>query len=186
MRNHRVSLMALLLLVLPLLGFTPFTEVQDVCPSCPRPTNDAVIMKSGQSIWCDVIGENDDFYVLERHGELRAALKSEVESVKWGQGRGTESMRSGDAILLKNNVLYFGSILSEDPGVQFTIQTQIHKQIPAVNMVQSVHKGQRLYTFRPAAPPPPKPAAAPAPTKTDKPKPKAKPAKAVPAKKGDQ
>jgi hypothetical protein len=165
--SRYLSVLALLFLALPLAAFADFTEVTEVCPSCTRPTADVVVLTSGAQVWCNVLAENDDYYVLERFGELRAAFKSEVGSIHWGPGRSAAELPSGDQILLKNDVLYHGTILSEDPGHSFTIQSLTAKQTPAVNMIRSVHKGKHAYSFQQAA----LPAAAPA---------KAAPAKAQP------
>jgi hypothetical protein len=156
MPNQRKYFIFIVTLAIPLAGFSPFTETQSVCPECPRPTKDTVVLKSGSRIWCNVLAENDDYYVLERFGELRAAFKSEVESVNWGPKRSSADLQLGDQILLKNDVLYFGSILSEDPGNFFTIQSQYNKQIPSVNMIRSVHKGGKPYAFQSTLPNAPK------------------------------
>jgi hypothetical protein len=159
---RRACSLVLLLLVVPLAGFTNFGEVSDVCPACGKPTKDVVVLKSIGPVWCNVIAENDDYYVVERFGEVRAALKSEVESVRWGSGRSATSLEKADQILLKNNLVYNGQILSEDPGRFFTMQCPNFKQTPWVNMVKSVHKAGQPYAF--AAPLPPKVAPAAQPT----------------------
>jgi hypothetical protein len=172
--------LVLVLAAVALAGFTPFTEVQNVCPTCEHPEyRDIVVLREGGNVWCNVVADNDEYYVLERHGELRAAQKSEVRKVEWGRGRGAESVGAGDQILLKNNVLYHGTILSEDPGTSFLIETPNGKQKPAVSAIASVHKAKRAYSFKLAPAPPPAPAAKPAPAPAAKPVPSAKPAPAA-------
>jgi hypothetical protein len=168
--------LTLLLLAAPLAGFADFTEVQSVCPTCERPTKDVVVLKAGGTVWCNVVAENDDYWVLERFGELRAAMKSEVASVRWGHGRSAASLEPSDQILLTNDVVYSGTIQGEEPGIRFIIQTPLQKQTPSVRLIRSVHKAKHAVEFQKAAPPaPPKPVvvpkAAPAPARA---KPKAK------------
>jgi hypothetical protein len=164
----------LLLLAAPLAGFADFTEVQSVCPTCEHPTKDIVVLKSGATVWCNVVAENDDYWVLERFGELRAAFKSEVSSVRWGHGRSASSLEPADQILLTNDVVYNGTVQGEEPGIRFIIQTPLQKQTPSVRLIRSVHKAKHAIDFQKAPPPPPpKPAFTPKPAPV-KAKPKAK------------
>jgi hypothetical protein len=138
--RHRLMLATLLPLLLVLWGFTPFTKVTNVCPKCKQPPSDVVVLTNGYQVPCTVIAQNDDYYILARHGELRAAEKAEVSSVRWRSGSGPAALGSGDQILLKNGVLLHGAIGDTVPGRYFTIQVGTLKHIAWVSQIKTVHR----------------------------------------------
>lgn len=159
---------SLLLIGLPLsvllLGFTPFTPVTNVCPACPTAKTDVVAFTSGLKVACTVVAQNSDFYVLERFGEYRHALKTEVAQVEWKDPAGSSTVGTGDQILTKNNVLYHGSIIQEQQGRYFIIQVGGLQHTIWHSQIRNVYKGGTAYTFESAASAPaaPAPAAPPA------------------------
>jgi len=136
-----------LLALLPLLaGFTPFTQVTNVCPACRRPQTDVVQLTSGEQIACRVVAQNDDYYVLQRNGELRAAFKSEIASLKWKGGAGAASLGTGDQILQQNGVVLHGAVLQEQAGRYYVIQVGTIKHTVWASQVKSVHKAGKRVT----------------------------------------
>jgi hypothetical protein len=133
-------LAAALPLALFLWGFTPFTKVTNVCPKCKQPPNDVVVLTNGYRITCTVIAQNNDYYVVTRHGELRAAEKAEVSSVRWKTGTGPGSLGIGDQILLKNGVLLHGTISDAVAGRYFMIQVGTLKHVAWVSQIKTVHR----------------------------------------------
>ena len=156
MRNKRL-LLVFLPLLLCLWGFTPFTQVQNVCPKCPKPARfDVVVLTTSVNAPCKVVAQNADYYVLERYGELRPVLKSEVTSIEWKDKKAgaPNNLTIGDQILTKNNVVYHGSITGEQKGRYFEIQVGNLKHVVWYSQIQSVHRGGVVYPFS-AAPPVP-------------------------------
>jgi hypothetical protein len=144
--HHRWPLLLGLLSFPFLLGFTPFTPVVNVCPKCPAPKTDLVALTSGLKIPCRIIAQTSDFYVIARHGELRAVEKTLVWQVKWRDAAAGASLASGDQILQKNGVVLHGTITDEQPGRFFIIQVGTAKHVVWMSQIQSVHKAGKPYT----------------------------------------
>ena len=164
MRTKRSLILAALPLCLLLWGFIPFTPVTNVCPTCPKAKTDIVVMVTGQSVVCSVVAQNDHFYVLEYFGEYRAALKTEVSKVEWKDPNGAAAIGTGDQLLTRNNILYHGSIVQEEPGRFFIIQVGNLQHTIWSSQVQNAYKGGTPYAFvgGPTAPAAVQPAATPA------------------------
>jgi hypothetical protein len=97
-------------------GFRPFTDVPTVCTTCEPDKYDTVTLKDGTVVRAWVVAENPLFYVLERHGELRAALREQVSKVSKTSQRSSDERRAvaesfKDQVLLDNGVVLAGTIL---------------------------------------------------------------------------
>lgn len=149
----------LLITVLPLVfflwGFTPFTTTTNICPKCPKAKADVVSLTTGLKITCNVLAQNNDYYVLEWRGELRAVMRSEVQGIEWKEEGGAAKLGTGDQILTKNNIVYHGAIVQEQQGRLFVIQVGSLKHTIWHSQIQSVHKGGTPYSLTPAVTPAP-------------------------------
>jgi len=152
MARARWWLLLALPLSLPLLGFTPFSEVSNVCPKCPPAKTDLVVLVSGTKIACRVLAQNDDYYVLSRHGEQRAVMKAEVSKVKWRSADGASSLGTGDQILQKNGVVLHGAVVEEGGGRFYVIQVGTIKHVVWVSQIQSLHRAGKAVTLGTATP----------------------------------
>lgn len=122
------------------MAFAPFSEVRNVCPRCPAAPNDLIVLMSKARVSCRVVAQNVDYYVVERLGEVRAVLKSEIASIR--RLKKDESTPStGDQILLKNEVLLHGTITDEKKGLYLTISVQGKPQVAWFDQIKSVHRG---------------------------------------------
>ena len=137
----------------PLLcGFVQFTHVRNVCPKCPKVQKlDVVVLNNSTRIECSVLAQNNQYYVLQRYGELRAALKTEVSKIEWKDKKPPPNLHLGDQILTSNNVVYHGTITGEQRGRYFEIQVGTHKHLVWHSQVTSVHRGGVPYQFQRAA-----------------------------------
>jgi hypothetical protein len=138
--RQRSLLAAVLPLVLFLWGFTPFTKVTNVCPKCKQPPSDVVVLNNGFQIPCRLIAQNNDYYVVARHGEHRAVPKAEVSSIRWKSGSGPSDLATGDQILLKNGVLLHGTIGDVVGGRHITIQVGTLRHVAWNSQIKSVHR----------------------------------------------
>lgn len=150
MQRKLLLIVATLSVALLLCGFTSFTQVRNVCPTCPKTTKtDVVLLSSGMRLECSVVAQNAEYYVLERYGELRAALKTEVKSIQWKAKAGAPTnLNIGDQILTTNNVVYHGTITGEQKGRYFEIQVGTRKHLVWYSQIKSVHRGGAPYQFR--------------------------------------
>jgi hypothetical protein len=149
-------------LALLLWGFTPFTQVQNVCPDCPKAKSDVVELNTGLKIRCTVAGQNQDYYILDRFGEYRAVAKTEVKNITWKEEGGLAKLGAGDQIITKNNIVYHGAIVQEQPGRYFVIHVGDLKHSIWHSQIKSVYKGGNPYPLTAGG-------AAPAPTPTPAP-----------------
>lgn len=94
------------------MGFTPFTPVTNVCATCKQTPADIVTV-GAEKIRGKVVGENPAFYVVVRNNEARAIPRSEVQGIEWASGSKPPSVTSADQILLKNGVVFSGSIVED-------------------------------------------------------------------------
>lgn len=153
-RRKILFIVASLSAALMLCGFTSFTPVRNVCPKCPKTRKaDVVVLNTGMRVECSVLAQNNDYYVLQRYGELRAALKSEVKTVEWQNKTPSANLTVGDQILTTNNVVYHGTVTGEQKGRYFEIQVGTLKHLVWYSQVKSVHRGGVPYQFRLAATP---------------------------------
>ncbi len=160
MRAKRSLFLAILPLCLLLWGFVPFTPVTDVCPTCPKAKTDVVVMLTGLKVPCSVVAQNAHFYVLEWYGEYRVALKTEVSKIEWKDPNGASAIGTGDQLLTKNNILYHGSIVKEEPGRYFVIQVGNLQHTIWHSQVQNAYKGGQPFAVAGAQPAAAQPAAA--------------------------
>lgn len=93
--------------------FKPFTPVKNVCPECEQPKADEFEFNNAQKVRGTVVGENNDFYVMLRYGEVRAVPKSMVRNVSWADGSKPSGLSGMDQILLKNGHVFSGTIIKE-------------------------------------------------------------------------
>ncbi len=144
---------AILIAALPFtLGMTPFTEVTNVCPGCPQGKRDIVALTSGTKVACTVVAQNNDYYVVARHGEYRAVEKNEVSSVKWRGEGGAATLGTGDQILTKSGNVLHGAIVEEQAGRFLVIQVGTLKHVVWLSQIKSAHKGGKPYDLpQPAA-----------------------------------
>lgn len=107
-------------------NFQPFSTVENVCPECESMDFDAVEMNDGQTVRCNVVAENDDFFVLERFGEVRAVSASQVKAIEWTDGEKPGNLRSQDQVVLNNGHVLTGSVVDESdkPG-HFQIESSV-------------------------------------------------------------
>jgi len=99
-------------------AFRPFSDVKDVCPTCDPERFDRIALKSGGTVKAWVVAENPIFYVLERFGELRAAMRDQVSDVTLSKQRSrgerhTISESYKDQILLDDGMVFAGTITEE-------------------------------------------------------------------------
>jgi len=139
-------LVAVVLLTLLLTGFTPFTRVVNVCPKCPAPKTDVLVLANGFRVEGNVVAQNESFYVVERFGEYRAAMKNEVARVEWKDRGGPANLGTGDQILLGNGVVLHGAITDEKVGRYFEIQVGSLRHVVWHSQVNSVFKGGSRYS----------------------------------------
>lgn len=136
-------------------GFTPFTPVKNVCPTCKAPPKfDVVKLVGGNEIKCNVVGQNPEYYILERFGEYRSALKTEVQAVEWSGGK-PKKLVAGDQIILKNGLTFHGAIVGEQKDRNFTIQVGPRKVIVWNTQIEALYKKgvkQELTAPAPAKP----------------------------------
>jgi len=130
-------------LAVPLLAaFTPFTETPNVCPSCAVSSAHVVVLKSGDRIPCEVVAQNDDFYVLKWHSEYRAAERSEVDKIDW-KGTDPASLPSGHQIRDRDGVLYHGKIIDRNDRF-LIIEGDGFRHTVWIPQIRDVHRGGHL------------------------------------------
>ncbi|HKA87742.1 MAG TPA: hypothetical protein VKE22_08765 [Haliangiales bacterium] len=125
--------------VLPFLAaWKPFTQVTNVCPSCKVPSAHVVVLKDGTTIPCEVVAQNDDFWVLKWHSEYRAAERSEVDHIDW---RGTDpaSLKLTDQIRDKDGLVYQGGIIEQNDRF-FVIEGDGFRHTIWMPQILDVHK----------------------------------------------
>lgn len=160
MRTKRSLLLAILPLSLLLWGFVPFSQVTDVCPTCPKAKTDVVVFNTGLKVPCSVVAKNAHFYIVEWYGEYRAALLSEVTNIEWKDPNGANAIGTGDQLLTKNNILYHGSIVKEEPGRYFVIQVGSLQHTVWHSQVMNAYKAGVPYALTGPQPAAAQPAAA--------------------------
>ncbi len=98
---------------LPAFAWEPFTVVTNVCETCVQAPGDVVTLSNGTKIRGQVVGENNDFWVVVRYTEARAIPKREVQSIEWANKTKPFEVTSTDQILLKNGVVLNGKIIQD-------------------------------------------------------------------------
>ena len=122
--------------------FKPFTPVKNVCPTCPQKGYDRIELKDGQVIEAVVFAENPAYYVLGKHGELRAEARDKVSKID----RSADAVRQEgheDQILLKNGVVFSGKIVNEhEKNGMFEIR------IPTLRPTVYAYKSQIVNVYK--------------------------------------
>ena len=133
------TLLAVLLLVtsfsLPAFAWAPFTAFTSVCDSCKQEPADVVTLANGTKIRGQVVGEGPTFWVVVRYTEARAIPKGEVQGIEWMNKNKPASVTNSDVILLKNGVVFSGSIVAD-------------KQKPALLQIKSSFLDQTHIVFK--------------------------------------
>ena len=146
MRARHLSV--LILAALPFLaGFKHFSETNNVCPSCKIPSRDVVVLKGGVRVPCEVVAENQDYYVLYWHSEFRAADRSEVASIEWEGGK-VRSVTSADQIRDTSDLVYSGKLTDKNERFLTISEGQISHTIWMPFVKDAHQQGQRLKLAR--------------------------------------
>ena len=144
--GHREALSETPLLacaVLPFLAaFKPFTETTNVCPSCAGPSPHLVVLKTGDRIPCEVVAQNEDFYVLRWHSEYRPADRSEVDKIEW-KGTDPASLPLTDQIRDRDGFVYQGKIIDQNERY-FVIEGDGFRHTLWIPQIRDVHKAGRV------------------------------------------
>ena len=122
----------------------PFSKVTDVCPTCAKPAQDVLTLGDGTELQARVVAENDDFFVVERHGEVRSVSKSSGMRVAWANSREPVGLSSQDQIVLNNGHILTGSLVEEkDKPALYRLQSSLNTQTYIVfkDQVRSLYKG---------------------------------------------
>lgn len=93
--------------------YEPFTDVEDVCPDCEKPDADELEMADGTTLRGTVVGENTDFYVVVRYGEVRAIPTNAVDSITWADGSKPSGLSDKDQVVLDSGHVVSGTIVDE-------------------------------------------------------------------------
>ena len=149
-RGRRESLSETPLLVcavLPFLAaFKPFTETNNVCPSCAVASPHLVVLKSGDRIPCEVVAQNDDFYVLRWHSKYRPADRFEVS--RRSTGRDTIPTRS----LVPQTAIGMASCIRasiiDQTERYFVIEGDGFRHTLWIPQIRDVHKAGRMVRLK--------------------------------------
>jgi len=122
--------------------FEGFTDFESVCPSCEKPASDVVELTGGEKVRCTVVAANEDFWVVERYGEIRAIPDREVASTTYADEQPPSDLRSQAQIVLKNGSVLTGSIVDESdkPG-----HYQLKSSVGDVSFVVFKERAKALY-----------------------------------------
>jgi hypothetical protein len=133
-----------LIAALALSGFTPFSQVRNVCPRCPGPAADRVVLESGAQLDCQVVAQNVDSYIVERFGELRVVEKAQVASLKLREEIKVDA--TADQVVLKSGVVFSGRLVDEAKDRYFVLEMNGRRHVAWTSTVRRVYKGgQRHY-----------------------------------------
>ncbi len=106
--------------------FESFSEVENVCPDCDRPPADEVALRGGETIRGTIVAKNEDFWVVERYGEVRGIPEGEVESTSFEDDSRPSDLQSQDQIVLKNGHVLTGEITDEsDEPPHYEIESSV-------------------------------------------------------------
>lgn len=100
-----------------LAAFRPFTPINSVCPQCPE-KGDRLVFPDGKVVVAEVVGKNQDGYILQKFGELRFVQFPEISKVEWASGAEPRGLDGYDQILLKNKeqTVLHGQLLAIEAG----------------------------------------------------------------------
>lgn len=137
-----VSMMAMAGTAAAQVSYEPFSEVENACPDCDKPAADEITLDNGETIRGTIVAKNDDFWVVERYGEVRAIPNGKIKSTSFEDGSRPSNLESQDQIVLPNGHVLTGEIVDESdkPG-----HFQIESSILNVSYVVFKKKAQALY-----------------------------------------
>jgi len=100
-----------------LCGFRPFSQVTTVCPACPE-KGDRLVLPDGKVLVADVIGKNQDGWIVQKYGEVRFIQTKELAKIEWQAGAEPRGLDGHDQILLKGDdqKILHGVIIQLEPG----------------------------------------------------------------------
>lgn len=112
------------MLALQLSAFRPFTPMPTVCPTCPE-KGDRLVFTDGKVLVADVIGKNQDGWILQKYGELRFVQKPELSKIEWQAGAEPRGLDGYDQILLKNKeqTVLHGTLIQVEPGKPMALRS---------------------------------------------------------------
>ena len=97
------------------LEFRPFFDHPNVCPGCQPGRFDKLRLTDGREGQAWIVAENAVFFLLERHGELRALPRARVAGVTAASDPRPPAGEHRDQILFKGGHLVSGRIVAEHP-----------------------------------------------------------------------
>ncbi len=159
MRGIHISLFALVLALGSLLAsnvvaqdfsFESWSDVTKVCPTCEPPPADTIELSNGDTVEGTVRAINDQFYTLERFGEIRTVPAHEVESVDWKRGDQPSGIDSLDQIVLVNGHVLTGEItVDNERPPYFEIESSFLDQSYTVfkSQIEVVFRDGEEYDF---------------------------------------
>lgn len=111
-------------LALQLSAFRPFTPMPSVCPACPE-KGDRVVFTDGKVLVAEVVGKNQDGWILQKYGELRFVQKPELNKIEWQAGAEPRGLDGYDQILLKNKeqTVLHGTLIQVEPGKPMALRS---------------------------------------------------------------
>ena len=118
----------------------PFSQVKSICSGCDAQTFDEVTLRSGGKLRCNVIGQNPEYFVVERFGEMRALKKSNVSSLSWKDDAPRE-LPSADQLIFSSGLALQGTIVSAQRGRYFVIQVGEHVHVVWHWVLKAAFKG---------------------------------------------
>jgi hypothetical protein len=127
-------------------AYRPFQDIQNVCPKCPE-KGDRVLLTDGRTIVCDVIGKNQDGYILQRFGELRFVQYQEIAKVMWTAGAEPKGLDNLDQILVNNKeqTVLHGTLIEVEAGKPLSMRNPKGKvyQVLAPQVLVYYQRGVR-------------------------------------------
>lgn len=106
-------------------GFRPFSPVTTVCPTCPEKGDKLTLAGDGKVLVGDVVGKNQDGYVVSKYGELRFIQFPEITKIDWVSGAEPKGLDNYDQVLLKNKdqTVLHGNLLSVEAGKPIALKS---------------------------------------------------------------
>jgi hypothetical protein len=111
-------------LLLP--AYRPFSPVTSVCPACPEKGDRLTMAGDGKVLVADIVGKNQDGYVVSKFGELRFIQYPEISKVAWVSGAEPKGLDNYDQILLKDQksqTILHGNLLSVEAGKPLALKS---------------------------------------------------------------
>ena len=103
-----------------------------------------VVLVSGARIRCRVVAQNADHYVITYLGEWRSVAKTQVSSVEWKTSEASVT-QSGDQVLLKNGLVFHGTITLIEKGRFVRVTMSKHNYVCFKAQVEAIYRaGKKL------------------------------------------